>query len=354
MNLTINPIQLKDYIQTLPNNIVLYGAGGFGRELAAVFATFGIKPVAFLDKKASGSLLGIDICHPEKFPDKNVTIILSIVLNEKIRAEIFSYLQQLGFNNIIDGQTIRARYVEFEKDYIFNDEDILKPLSYLADPESLRVYRHNVEAHLSRNYEHSAESDHPAQYFVKIKGNHKFSSFVDCGAYIGDTLLSARENGITIENYYAFEPIVENFTGLKLNVSRMKQNVSQMKTVLRNMAVSNFSGTLNFDSMLGASRVNQNGTTTATVVTLDEVLKNIKIDFLKMDIEGEEMQALRGAKKIIRAQKPNMAICVYHYINHFWDIPNLIQEWDLNYALYMRTHSSAGMETVLYAIQEDA
>ena len=88
-------------------------------------------------------------------------------------------------------------------------------------------------------------------------------------------------------------------------------------------------------------------------VKLDDVMHNTNPTFIKMDIEGEEIRALNGAKKLILDSRPELAICVYHYINHFWEIPNLLHDWNLGYKFYMRTHSSGCMETVLYAIAED-
>ncbi len=335
---------LKDYLNTMIGDIVLYGAGGFGKELANVFISHNIQPIAFLDKKITGTVENIDVFHPTKFNDKNVTVILSIVLHKTVRNEVINYLKELGYKNIIDGQVIRAHYVDFEQDYKLVMSDRLKPLSYLADEESILAYKQNVESHLSRNYENYFESDDYMQYFAKIENNNRFQTFVDCGAYIGDTLLEALKNNIEIETYYGFEPISENF-------KKLQDNTKNISATIYNAGVSNSSGLLYFDNKLGSSNANQNGKTPVQVVKLDDVLNDVYIDFLKMDIEGEEINALLGAKNMIHKHKPNMAICVYHYINHFWDIPNMINDWDLGYTFYMRAHSSACMETVLYAIQ---
>jgi hypothetical protein len=68
-----------------------------------------------------------------------------------------------------------------------------------------------------------------------------------------------------------------------------------------------------------------------------------------MDIEGSELDALRGAAKIIRTQKPTLAICVYHKFEENWEIPEFI--WSLNpeYQLFMRHYGEGLGETVLYA-----
>ncbi|OHB34104.1 MAG: hypothetical protein A2Y09_05260 [Planctomycetes bacterium GWA2_39_15] len=96
--------------------------------------------------------------------------------------------------------------------------------------------------------------------------------------------------------------------------------------------------------------MSRNGTSLIHIVTLDDTLKNFNPTMIKMDIEGEEYNALQGAKKTITQSKPDLAICVYHRISDYWMIPLLIHSWNLGYKFYLRAHSSATMETVLYAV----
>jgi hypothetical protein len=85
------------------------------------------------------------------------------------------------------------------------------------------------------------------------------------------------------------------------------------------------------------------------VVPLDNILKNEKVTFIKMDIEGAEPHALRGARNIIRTQKPKLAICTYHDFRHLWEIPLYIKELVPEYKIYLRHHTKLEYETVCYA-----
>lgn len=71
-----------------------------------------------------------------------------------------------------------------------------------------------------------------------------------------------------------------------------------------------------------------------------------------MDIEGSEADALLGAQKTICKYKPDLAICVYHFADDIWEIPLLLDSWNLGYRFYLRTYSSNGFETVLYAVSK--
>lgn len=81
-----------------------------------------------------------------------------------------------------------------------------------------------------------------------------------------------------------------------------------------------------------------------------------------MDIEGAELNALKGAKETILRDKPKLAICLYHSDNDMLDIPEYIHSLVPEYKLYIRQHSESEqdnddirfgffiIETVLYAL----
>ena len=74
--------------------------------------------------------------------------------------------------------------------------------------------------------------------------------------------------------------------------------------------------------------------------------------FIKMDIEGMEIDALRGAENLIRAHHPQLAICVYHDMSHIWRIPLLLREFYRGYRFYLRNYQYMGLETVVYAFAD--
>jgi FkbM family methyltransferase len=74
-----------------------------------------------------------------------------------------------------------------------------------------------------------------------------------------------------------------------------------------------------------------------------------RVDFIKMDIEGSELDALQGAENAIRTFKPNLAISLYHRFDDFWTIPAYICGLGLGYRLYLEHYTIYAEETVLYA-----
>lgn len=100
----------------------------------------------------------------------------------------------------------------------------------------------------------------------------------------------------------------------------------------------------------GGSRiVEQETDNSIAVVSLDSCV-NDRVTFIKMDIEGAEMEALKGAESIIKSQKPKLAICVYHKEQDMTEIPIFIKKLVPEYKLFMRHYSNDAGETVLYAV----
>lgn len=99
-----------------------------------------------------------------------------------------------------------------------------------------------------------------------------------------------------------------------------------------------------------ASKMDENGNIIVDVVDLDNVVKNEKVTFIKMDIEGAEQEALMGAKKLISTYHPRMAISVYHRNDDIYEIPKMILEMDNSYTFYLRHYTFCDADTVLYAI----
>lgn len=84
------------------------------------------------------------------------------------------------------------------------------------------------------------------------------------------------------------------------------------------------------------------------IVRLDDILIGKKVDFISMDLEGYEINALKGAKGIINSYFPNLGISVYHRIPDLWKIISQIKTMNSNYQFYLRNYTGYAYETILY------
>lgn len=92
------------------------------------------------------------------------------------------------------------------------------------------------------------------------------------------------------------------------------------------------------------------GAVTISTATIDGVVGDERVSFIKMDVEGAELEALYGAEQTIRRNHPKLAICVYHKPEDIVTIPRYILSLDGDYQLYLRHYSMNQSETVIYAI----
>jgi hypothetical protein len=99
----------------------------------------------------------------------------------------------------------------------------------------------------------------------------------------------------------------------------------------------------------GGSSFGNTGDNFAEVVTIDESC-TVPPTFIKMDVEGFEIAALKGASETIRKHKPKLAICLYHKISDFVDVPKLVLSLRDDYKMYVRHYTPFFSETVAYFV----
>ncbi|MGN2246467.1 FkbM family methyltransferase [Frateuria sp. GZRR35] len=78
-----------------------------------------------------------------------------------------------------------------------------------------------------------------------------------------------------------------------------------------------------------------------------------KVDFIKMDIEGQEREAIDGAAGIISEMRPRLAISGYHKPEDLWVLPMRIRELNPNYRIFFGHHTPVSWESVFYAVDAD-
>ena len=89
----------------------------------------------------------------------------------------------------------------------------------------------------------------------------------------------------------------------------------------------------------------------ALSVKLDDVLRNVRITFVKMDVEGFEIKALSGGVETIRKYVPVLAVCIYHKPEHLWEIYIYLESiYPGVYDYYIYEHGHGSFELVLYAV----
>jgi hypothetical protein len=82
------------------------------------------------------------------------------------------------------------------------------------------------------------------------------------------------------------------------------------------------------------------------------LLINKDVTFIKMDIEGAELDAIQGASAVLKAKSPVLAISVYHQLDHLWKLAGLINNINIDYSFLFRPHAAGGWDYILYAVPQ--
>jgi FkbM family methyltransferase len=170
---------------------------------------------------------------------------------------------------------------------------------------------------------------------------------VDCGAYTGDTIQSfIAETGNVYRKVHAFEADPAVLPELRTFITEVGSHA-----VLHTAAVGAHNGKVRFagDGMGGGCLTDGSGTE-VNCVRLDDALVHEKVSFIKMDIEGAELQALEGAHRLIWRHRPVLAVCAYHTPDHLWRVPLSLKSLAPDSLLFLRSHCADGLDTVCYSV----
>lgn len=177
----------------------------------------------------------------------------------------------------------------------------------------------------------------------------------ELGACWGDTALYFAEKAKEDGKVFSFEFIPGNIKLFNINMAfnpKLKERIQ----LLENPVSMNAGETVYFKDFGPGSQVrmepfpDQAGT--AVTVSIDQFVKDHKIDkvdFIKMDIEGAELPALKGALATMRKFKPDLAIAIYHSWEDLVHIPLWLASQQIGYRFYLRHYTIHSEETILFA-----
>lgn len=170
--------------------------------------------------------------------------------------------------------------------------------------------------------------------------------FVDAGSFDGMSSIRFKEWSEGETYVYAFEPDALN---AKKCMENLTKNGIPCKVIQKGLWSRD--GRLPFKTEASAmSKICREGELTVSVTSLDQALEGADVTYIKMDIEGSELETLRGGVQTITRCRPKLAVSIYHKPEDILELPELILSYHPDYRLYLRHYSLAAFDTVLYAI----
>lgn len=332
-------------------NAALYGAGKYGKaaleNIRRYLPTLNI--VCFLDDnkiRNNSDVDGIEVLSlkeaVEQKDDFHILITNYYVLSTLKRIEESGFdIHKVFFWGELLIEDVRKDVLDA------NRQSLELAFDSLCDYQSKEIFRNMAEARFTKNTDLLARTCQANQYFPNdIFQLGSEEAFVDGGAFDGDTIRQfLEETGGRFKRIYAFEPDTENFR-------KLKENCPDEKIAHYNGGLWNETAELGFSANKGgSSQIDAEGDHKISVYKFDDLdISDDVITFIKMDIEGAELNALHGMERTIRRCKPKLAICIYHKFEDLWELPLYIKKLVPEYKLYIRNYTTYLDEIVLYAV----
>lgn len=344
------------------DRVYLWGMGELGRFAYDEFKRNNREIAGIVDndvEKIGKYIENVPIINPSDM-ESNITVVICSVAYGDIKRQIKS----LSGNNCIYYEIIPFIFKEFSTYYqgfynlldemVKNKNKYLKIAEYCEDAISRFVISNVIKYRLTLNGDWLEEALKKSIDNNKIKYfNEDFvifdkeEVFVDCGGYIGDTTSSFMN--FYKDNYkqvYLIEPDGELFDIAKKNLS----NYSKIKYF--NLGIGDSEKQLRFNRHdgNGSGSIDADGECVINIKRLDDIIE--EPTYIKMDIEGSELIALKGAVNLIGQYKPKLAISVYHKPKDLYEIVEWVNNLNLGYKFYFRHYSKSHNDTVLYCIPQ--
>lgn len=324
--------ELWSYLKQTDKPIVLYGMGNGADKIIAVLESYGI---VFHGVFASDGFVRNKTFHSHKISSYTE-------LKEKYNQMIVLLCFGSSLPDVIENIRRIAKEQElyapevpviggglFTKDYYNENKpafDLVR--NHLADDISVKTFDNILNYKLSGKIEYlfdcEVSADEPYNSFLNLSDEN----FIDLGAYNGDTVKDFILHDTNYRKITAVEPDIKTFKKLQNNTSDL-HNIS-----LINACVSDTCDLINF-SMKGGrnSALSQDGTPLRSI-TVDSL--NTNASYIKMDVEGAEVDAIIGAKNTIITHKPKMLISAYHRTDDLIKIPQTVLKLRSDYKIYLR------------------
>ena len=302
----------------------------------------------------------------KKFPD--LTYIICVYHG----SDVYKQLQDLGISKIFSfneycfkNEKLLPYYSllsksDFKQEYDKNLHSIEKVKQLLFDEKSRDIFNSLFKWFWDLGlaggvggpylFNNSKESDRYIYFDPNVYKPIQNEHLIDCGAYNGDTLLACPYQ---LSKYDGFEPDPKNYQSLINNKLIDNNNFKAW-----NCAVGAYDGIIQFSNTgtVTSKIYSKNEEKSTKLIDVEQARIDSKIPdsgptIIKMDLEGYELEALEGCKKL-DITNAVFAICTYHKLSHLWEIPLMLNKLAKSHKLIFRSYGEDWFETIIYAVPE--
>lgn len=343
--------------------LLIFGYGSFAHDLAAAARKIGIPILGFLVSGAPPAARGdlpVWQIHHAPAACQNKPLWIGVynhlahsdyqLLDQTCREAGFEPQFPQHFFEVVADALGWRYWLTDRANYAAHDKELRAAFEQLGDEPSRQAMAQTLAFRLGQSLAAPLPDPKVPHYFPDFavtacqSREQGAQAFLDGGAYNGDTLEAALGQ-LPFQRTYAFEPDLGNYKLLSQRTRQLGVHAANFPCGL-----SGQNEQLRFSTGQGeACAVKEDGDSIIQVVRLDDCLQNTAIDYLKLDVEGQEIPTLQGAQDLILKSRPILAIAAYHRWDDMWRIPAFVAALALDYRLAFRSHSRNSFDGVFYA-----
>ena len=327
-------INLWEYLKTADKPIVLYGMGNGADKIISVLESYGIKysGVFATDGFVRDKYFhGMKLTSYGKLKEKYGNMIVLVCFGSA-RPEVIENIKRIAAEQELYAPDVPVYGGGlFTKEYAKNHRAELEYVySRLADEKSRETFKNVIEYKITGKPEYlfacETDTDEPYESFLRLSDNERF---FDLGAYNGDTVSDFVGRTGSYGSITAVEPDPKNFKKL----TRFAEELHDIRLI--NACISDKSGEKSFSVHGGRNSAAGIGELIRSV-TVDSLSEAAPPSYIKIDIEGSEREAIKGAENTIKVYKPKMLISCYHRTEDLFKLPIEVDKIRNDYKLYLR------------------
>jgi FkbM family methyltransferase len=275
----------------------------------------------------------------------------------KLKYDLYIVLKVVGHNKYFYPRTNFSEFLTINSEVNISNEANLSDIygDFTLKNYNLKLFTNSdVSINLVTYAEFISLTNLWMQYFVQ-NTNLNFipksgDTVFDCGACLGDTAMLFLACVGADGQVHTFDPVPLHNRYIHYQAS-LNPTLSSALSI-NQLAVGDedkkFEGEVKDVDSVTAGGLTISDFSMTTIDKYCEINRVSKIDFIKMDIEGAESSALRGAAKIIDEVKPKLSIAAYHKDDDLWEIPYLMKKLNPEYKIYFDHHLPIFWEACFY------
>ena len=338
-----------EFLQSTSLPIVVYGTGNGADRVFHEFENLGITVSSVCASDGfvrSRSFRGFQVKSISQIEDEYEDFVIVLVFASPL-PEIIESIKTLSKRH-----KVIMPSVPVFGDNIFNKTFLEKHLpeieeaySHLADEKSKKVFENIIRFQITGNLDYCFECETDKDDAFSILNLGENESFLDLGAYRGDTVAEFLKYAKSYDKILAIEPDKKTFKKLQINCENIEN------CTMLNNAIWSENSTLTFDGNKGRGASLKTDGDEISAICVDYIFKKYgNFTYLNIDIEGAEGEMLKGAKNAL-LQKPKLCMAVYHKSEDIFDLVNKITEINPDYKIHLRHHPHISFwDTNIYCI----